>query len=132
VPRGGAQEDHREVVTPVARKGNVLAHRRFHPHREQEGAAAVVGAACRKSGAHPARASSRAEDRNEYDRAPVESWAAYWSKRMSTNMRMMQSRGMARAQVEKGSVVRGQRDTGEESLAPDASARRTVHVSCVQ
>jgi hypothetical protein len=74
VLRGAAQEDHRELVMRVARKGNPLAHRRVHPHHEPEGAVVVVEVACQKFDAHRARASSRfSEDRNECDRALVES-----------------------------------------------------------
>jgi len=100
VPRGAAQEDHRELVTRVARKGNPLAHRHVHPHHEPEGGMVVVevAVACQKFDAHRARASSRfSEDRNECDRALVESWAVCWSRRMSTNKQMMRSTGMAMA-----------------------------------
>jgi len=84
----------------VARKGNLLAHRRVHPHREPEGVAVVVEVAVvsQEFDAHRARASSRfSEDRNEYDHALVESWAECWSRRMSTNKQTMQSTGMAMA-----------------------------------
>ena len=62
MPRGAAQEDHRELVTRVARKGNPLAHRRVHPHHEPEGAVVVVEVAveCQKFDAHRrVRASGR-------------------------------------------------------------------------
>jgi len=75
-PKGAAQGDHRELVTQVARKGNLLVRHRVHPHHELEGAVVVVqGAVARQTfDAHQARASSRfSEDRNEYDRALVES-----------------------------------------------------------
>jgi hypothetical protein len=101
----------------VARKGNLLAHRRVHPHHEPKGATVVVevAVACQKFDAHPVRASSRfSEDRNEYDRALVESWAECWSRRMSMNKQMMQSTGMAMAWVEEGSVARDQNEMEEE------------------
>lgn len=64
-------------------------------------AKAEAGAACRKAGARPSRASSRVlEARNEIDRCRalvVASWAVCWSKRMSMNMRMRRSKGMAGA-----------------------------------
>jgi hypothetical protein len=77
VPRGAVQGDHQELVTQVARKGNQLAHRRVHPHHEPEAAVVVeVVVTCQLFDAHRARASNRfSEDRNEYDRALVESWA---------------------------------------------------------
>jgi len=135
VPRGAAQGDHQELVTRVARRGNLLAHHRVHLHHEPEGAAVVVKVAvtCQKFDAHRARASSRfSEDRNEYDRALVESWAECWSRRMSTNKRMTRSTGMAMAWVEEGSVARGQNETEEERPSPDASARRAVHFACAK
>ena len=94
----------------VVRKGNLLVHRRVHPHHEPEGAAVVVkvAVACQKFDAHRARALSRfSEDRNKCDRALVESWAVCWSMRMSRNKQMMRSMGMAMPWVEKGSVARG-------------------------
>jgi hypothetical protein len=117
VPRGAAQGDHQELMMRVARKGNLLAHRRVHPHHEPKGATVVVevAVACQKFDAHPVRASSRfSEDRNEYDRALVESWAECWSRRMSMNKQMMQSTGMAMAWVEEGSVARDQNEMEEE------------------
>jgi hypothetical protein len=135
VLRGAAQGDHQELVTRVACKGNLLAHRRVHPHRETEGAAVVVevAVACQKFDAHRAKASSRfSEYRNEYDRALVESWAECWSRRMSTNKQMMPSTGMATAWVEEGSVARDQNEMEEERLLPDASARRAVHFACAR
>jgi len=133
VPRGAAQGDHRELVMGVARKGNLLAHRRVHPRHEPEGAAVVGEAAvsCQKFDAHRARASSRfSEDRNEYNRALVASWAEYWSRRMSTNKQMMQSTGMAMAWVEEGSLARVQNEMEGERPSPDAGARRAVHFAC--
>jgi hypothetical protein len=135
VLRGAAQGDHQELVTRVARKGNLLAHRRVHPHHEPEGAAVVVEVAgvYQKFDAHRARASSRfSEDRNEYDRALVESWAECWSRRMSTNKQMRRSTGMAKAWVEKWSVARGQNEMEEERPSPDAGAQRAVHFACAR
>jgi hypothetical protein len=74
-PSGAAQGYHRELVTRVARKGNLPAHRRAHPHHGQEEAAVVeeVAVTYQNFDAHRARASSRVpEDPNEYDRALVE------------------------------------------------------------
>jgi hypothetical protein len=132
---GVAQGDHQELVTRVAHKGNLLAHRRVHPRHEPEGAAVAVevAVACQKIDAHRAKVSSRfSEDRNEYDRALVESWAECWSRRMSTNKQMMRSTGMAMAWVEEGSVARDQNEMEEERLSPDASARRAVHFACAR
>jgi hypothetical protein len=119
----------------VARKGNQLAHRRVRPHREPEEAAAVVEVAvtCQMFDAHQARASSRfSEDQNEYDRALVESWAGCWSRRMSTNKRMMRSTGMVMGWVEEGSAARGQSETEEEMPSRDASARRGALFACAR
>lgn len=132
MPRGAAQADHWGLVTRVARKGNLLAHRRVHPHHEPEGAAVVmeVAAACQKFDIHLAGASNRfSEDQNECDRDLVESWAVCWSRRMSTNKRMMRSMGMAMGWFEEGLVAIGQNEMEEERQLPDASAQRAAHLA---
>jgi hypothetical protein len=122
-------------VTGVARKGNLLAHSHFHPLHETEVAVVLVevAVACQKFDAHRVRVSSRfSEDRTEYDRALVESWAECWNRHMSTNKQMMQSMGTAMAWIEEGSVARVQNEMEEEKPSPDASARHCVHFACAR
>lgn len=135
MPRGAAQGDHQGLATLAVRKGNLLALRRVHPHHEPEGAAVVmeVAVACQKFDFHLAGASNRfSEDRNEYDRDLVESWAECWSRRMSTNKQMMRSMEMVMGWFEEGSVARGQNEMEEERPLPDVSVRRAVHLACAR
>jgi len=133
VQSGVARGDHREAVTRAGCKGNLLARRPVHPHRDQVVVVVEVGGSRQKSGARRRQASNRAlEVRNAYDRALVENWAGCWCKHKSMNTRTMPNREMVTGLAVVGPVAYSRHETGEVTPSPDASARHAVHAACAQ